>query len=47
MTAQAWLTIGLFLLVLIAIAYPLAIYMARIADVAAIRGVAGTVERFL
>jgi potassium-transporting ATPase potassium-binding subunit len=47
MTAQAWLTIGLFLLVLIAIAYPLAIYVARIADVAAIRGVAGTVERFL
>jgi K+-transporting ATPase ATPase A chain len=47
MTAQAWLTIGLFVIVLIAIAYPLAIYIARIADVAAIRGVAGTVERFL
>jgi len=47
MTAQAWLTIGLFLVVLIAIAYPLAIYMARIADVAAIRGVAGSVERIL
>jgi len=47
MTAQAWLTIGLFLVVLIAIAYPLAIYIARIADVTAIRGVAGSVERFL
>jgi potassium-transporting ATPase potassium-binding subunit len=47
LTAQAWLTIGLFMIVLIAIAYPLAVYIARIADAAAIRGVAGTVERFL
>ena len=47
MTAQAWLTIGLFVIVLIAIAYPLAIYIARIADAAAIRGVAGSVERLL
>jgi K+-transporting ATPase ATPase A chain len=47
MTAQAWFTIGLFMVVLIAIAYPLAIYVARIADAAAIRGVAGSVERFL
>jgi potassium-transporting ATPase potassium-binding subunit len=47
MTAQAWLTIGLFVIVLIAIAYPLAIYIARIADGAAIRGAAGTVERLL
>jgi K+-transporting ATPase ATPase A chain len=47
MTAQAWLAIGLFMIVLIAIAYPLAIYIARIADAAAIRGVAGTAERFL
>jgi K+-transporting ATPase ATPase A chain len=47
MTAQAWLTIGLFVIVLIAIAYPLAIYIARIADGAAIRGVAGSVERLL
>src|SRR5882757_1529216 len=46
-TAQAWLTIGLFVIVLIAIAYPLAIYIARIADGAAIRGVAGSVERLL
>jgi K+-transporting ATPase ATPase A chain len=47
MTAQAWLTIGLFVIVLIAIAYPLAIYIARIADGAAIRGAAGSVERLL
>jgi potassium-transporting ATPase potassium-binding subunit len=47
MIAQAWFTIGLFLVVLIAIAYPLAIYIARIADAAAIRGVFGTAERFL
>ena len=47
MTAQAWLTIGLFVIVLIAIAYPLAVYIAGIADGAAIRGVAGTVERLL
>ena len=47
MTAQAWFTIGLFLAVLIAAAYPLAIYVARIAEASAIRGVVGTVERFL
>jgi K+-transporting ATPase ATPase A chain len=47
MTGQAWFTIGLFLVVLIAIAYPLAIYVARIADAAAMRGVVGTAERFL
>jgi K+-transporting ATPase ATPase A chain len=47
MTGQAWFTIGLFLVVLIAIAYPLAIYVARIAGAAAIRGVVGSVERFL
>src|SRR5882757_863359 len=46
-TARPWLTIGLFVIVLIAIAYPLAIYIARIADGAAIRGVAGSVERLL
>src|ERR1700723_102024 len=47
MTAQALLTIGFFLVVLIAAAYPLAIFVTRIADVSPIRGVAGTVERFL
>src|SRR6202521_5989372 len=47
MTAQALLTIGFFLVVLIAAAYPLAIFVTLIADVSPIRGVAGTVERFL
>jgi K+-transporting ATPase ATPase A chain len=47
MTAQAWFTIGLFVAVLIAAAYPLAIYVARIAEASAIRGAVGTVERFL
>ena len=47
MTGQALLTIGFFLVVLIAAAYPLAIFVARIADVRPIRGVFGTVERFL
>jgi potassium-transporting ATPase potassium-binding subunit len=47
MTAQALLTIGFFLVVLIAAAYPLAVFVARVADVRPIRGVVGTVERFL
>src|SRR6202030_1633530 len=47
MTAQALLTIGFFLAVLIAAAYPLAIFVTRIADVIPIRGVSGAVERFL
>ncbi len=47
MTAQALLTIGFFLVVLIAAAYPLAIFVTRIADVRPIRGAVGAVERFL
>ncbi|MDP9007581.1 MAG: potassium-transporting ATPase subunit KdpA [Pseudomonadota bacterium] len=47
MSAQALLTIGFFVAVLIAAAYPLAIYVARIAEVSAVRGVVGTVERLL
>jgi K+-transporting ATPase ATPase A chain len=47
MTAQALLTIGFFVVVLIAAAYPLAIFVTRIADVSPIRGVLGTLERFL
>jgi K+-transporting ATPase ATPase A chain len=47
MSAQALLTIGFFVAVLIAAAYPLAIYIARIADVSAIRGLFGSGERFL
>ena len=46
MTAQALLTIGFFVVVLIAAAYPLAIFVTRIADVRPIRGVVGAVERF-
>ena len=47
MTAQALLTIGFFVVVLIAAAYPLSIFVTRIADVSPIRGVAGALERFL
>src|SRR5271155_1327566 len=47
MTAQALLTIGFFVVVLIAAAYPLAIFVTRIADVRPIRGVIGAMERFL
>jgi len=47
MTAQALLTTGFFVVVLIAAAYPLAIFVTRIADVSPIRGVVGAVERFL
>ncbi len=47
MTSQAWFTVALFVAVLIALAYPLAVYIARIADVSALRGIIGTVERCL
>jgi K+-transporting ATPase ATPase A chain len=47
MTVQAWFTLGLFVVVLVAIAYPLAIYVARIADPAAIGGPVGKFERIL
>jgi len=47
MTAQAWSTLGLFVVVLVGIAYPLAIYIARIADSAAIGGLVGKFERIL
>jgi K+-transporting ATPase ATPase A chain len=46
-TVQAWLTLGIFLTVLLALAYPLAIYLARIAKPAQIGGIAGRVERML
>jgi potassium-transporting ATPase potassium-binding subunit len=45
MTAQAWFTLALYLGVLAALAYPLAIYMARIASPQAIGGMAGKLER--
>ena len=47
MTSLAWLTLALFLGVLIALAYPLAIYMARIADARPIGGVCGRIERLI
>ncbi len=47
MTARAWLTLGMYLAVLLALAYPLAIYLARIANCAPLRGPAGRLERVL
>jgi potassium-transporting ATPase potassium-binding subunit len=45
MSGQAWFTLLLYLAVLCAAAYPLAIYMARIADLTPIGGIVGRVER--
>ena len=47
MSGQAWFSLILFLAVLIALAYPLGIYMARIANTAPIGGVAGRLERLI
>jgi K+-transporting ATPase ATPase A chain len=47
MTGQAWLTLALFLGALVALAYPLAIYLARIADAKPIGGICGKVERLI
>jgi potassium-transporting ATPase potassium-binding subunit len=47
MSGQAWFSLILFLGVLIALAYPLGIYMARIANAAPIGGVAGSLERII
>ena len=47
MTAQAWYALIVFLAILIALAYPLSSYIARVADAAPIRGVAGALERAL
>jgi len=47
MSAQAWFTLILFLGVLAALGYPLAIYMARIGDPAPIGGIAGKLERII
>lgn len=44
MTAQAWLTLALFLLVLVALAYPLAIYVTRLAGAAPLGSVFGRIE---
>ena len=52
MSGQAWFALALFVAVLIAIAYPLAIYMARIGEATdsgytPIKGLVGNVERFI
>ena len=47
MSAQAWSTLALYLGVLAALSYPLAIYMARIGDPAPIRGIFGKLERVI
>jgi len=44
MTAQAWLALLIFLAVLTALAYPLSIYISRIADPLPIGGIAGSIE---
>jgi K+-transporting ATPase ATPase A chain len=47
MSGQAWFSLILFLAVLIALAYPLGTYMARIANAAPIGGVVGRLERLI
>ena len=47
MSNQAWSTLLLFLGVLAAVSYPLAIYLTRIADPAPIRGIVGKLERII
>jgi potassium-transporting ATPase potassium-binding subunit len=47
MTGQAWLMLGLFMVVLIALALPLATFMARLAKPDPIKGWVGAVERAL
>jgi K+-transporting ATPase ATPase A chain len=47
MSTQAWFTLALYLGVLAALSYPLAIYMARIADPGPIGGIFGKLERVM
>jgi potassium-transporting ATPase potassium-binding subunit len=47
MSAQAWFTLILYLGVLAALSYPLAIYLARIGDPAPIGGIVGKLERII
>jgi potassium-transporting ATPase potassium-binding subunit len=47
MSGQAWFALILFLAVLAALAYPLGLYMARIANAAPIGGPVGTLERLI
>jgi K+-transporting ATPase ATPase A chain len=45
MSSQGWFTLILYLTALVALSYPLAIYMARIANAAPIGGLFGKIER--
>jgi K+-transporting ATPase ATPase A chain len=47
MSGQGWFTLILYLAVLVALGFPLAIYMARIANTAPIGGLFGKIERAL
>jgi K+-transporting ATPase ATPase A chain len=47
MSGQAWFSLLLFLAVLVALAYPLGIFLARIADTAPIGGLVGRIERII
>jgi potassium-transporting ATPase potassium-binding subunit len=47
MSTQAWFTLILFLGVLAALSYPLAMYLARIGDPAPIGGIVGKLERII
>jgi len=47
MTSQAWYALLLFLGVLIALAYPLAMLIARLGSATGLTGAAGAIERFL
>ncbi len=47
MGGQGWFTLTMYLAVLVALAYPLAIYLARLADSSALSGIAGKFERGL
>src|SRR3984957_6637593 len=47
MSSQGWFTLVLYLAVLAALGFPLAIYMARIADAAPIGGIFARLERLI
>lgn len=47
MTKEAWITLGMYAALLVTLAYPLAIHMARIADPAPLPGLAGRFERVI
>ena len=47
MSGEAWFTLLFFLAVLAALAYPLGVYMARIASAAPLGGGAGKFERII